>query len=113
MAKRLFTFMRGAADRTADPAEALGLKGSNLALLASLDLPVPPGFTISTSAWREAQGGEGLPAALRNEVLGAIEWLEGVTGRTLGGAQKPLLLAVRTSARSVMRVWRTPSSTSA
>ncbi|MBB3935046.1 pyruvate, phosphate dikinase [Aureimonas phyllosphaerae] len=102
MAKRLFTFMRGTADRTADPAEALGLKGSNLALLASLDLPVPPGFTISTSAWREAEGNETLPPALRNEVLAAIEWLERVTGRTLDGAQKPLLLAVRTSARSVM-----------
>ncbi|WP_062211410.1 PEP-utilizing enzyme, partial [Aureimonas sp. AU12] len=102
MAKRLFTFRRGAADRTADATEALGLKGSNLALLASLDLPVPPGFTISTSAWREAGTAEGLPAALRNEILASIEWLEGVTGRTFNGSEKPLLLAVRTSARSVM-----------
>ena len=103
MAKRLFTFRRGAADRTADATEALGLKGSNLAVLASLDLPVPPGFTISTSAWREAvAAGSDLPPALRNEMLAAIEWLEGVTGRTFDGSDKPLLLAVRTSARAIM-----------
>ncbi|WP_427023436.1 pyruvate, phosphate dikinase [Aureimonas ureilytica] len=102
MAKRLFTFRKGAADRTADATEALGLKGANLALLASLDLPVPPGFTISTTAWREAVAGPDLPPALRNETLAAIEWLEGVTGRLFDGADKPLLLAVRTSARAIM-----------
>ena len=103
MAKRIFTFQRGASDRTADAAEALGLKGANLALLASLDVPVPPGFTIATSAWREAQGGEGgLPQALRAELRSAIEWLEEVTGRRFDGDQRPLLLAVRTSARVQM-----------
>ncbi|WP_062011216.1 pyruvate, phosphate dikinase [Aureimonas sp. AU4] len=101
MAKRLFTFNRGHADRTVDAPEALGLKGSNLAVLAALDLPVPPGFTISTSAWREA-GTSGLPPALRNEILSSVEWLEGVTGRTFDGAERPLLLAVRTGARNVM-----------
>ncbi len=103
MAKRIFTFQRGASDRTADAAEALGLKGANLALLASLDVPVPPGFTIATSAWREAQGGEGgLPQALRAELRSGIEWLEEVTDRRFGGAARPLLLAVRTSARVQM-----------
>ena len=104
MAKRIFTFQRGASDRTADAAEALGLKGANLALLASLDVPVPPGFTIATSAWREAQGGGegGLPQALRAELRSAIEWLEEVTGRRFDGDQRPLLLAVRTSARVQM-----------
>ncbi|MEC5289139.1 pyruvate, phosphate dikinase [Aurantimonas sp. C2-6-R+9] len=103
MSKRIFTFRRGAADRTADAAEALGLKGANLALLASLDVPVPPGFTIATPVWREAQGSEdGLPQALRAELRAAIEWLEGVTGRRFDGDQRPLLLAVRSSARAQM-----------
>ena len=103
MPKRIFTFQRGASDRTADAAEALGLKGANLALLASLDVPVPPGFTIATSAWREAQGGEGgLPQALRAELRSGIEWLEGVTDRRFDGDERPLLLAVRTSARVQM-----------
>ncbi|KQT88091.1 pyruvate, phosphate dikinase [Aurantimonas sp. Leaf443] len=103
MPKRIFTFRRGAADRTADAAEALGLKGANLALLASLDLPVPPGFTIATSAWREAGAkGEGLPPTLRGDIRDGIEWLEGVTGRRFDGDERPLLLAVRTSARAQM-----------
>ncbi|MEH6719862.1 MAG: pyruvate, phosphate dikinase [Aurantimonas endophytica] len=103
MPKRIFHFRRGAADRPADAAEALGLKGANLALLASLDLPVPPGFTIATSAWREAIGvGEDLPQALRADLRGAIEDLEAVTDRRFGGDRRPLLLAVRTSARSQM-----------
>ena len=103
MAKRLFMFKRGAADRTADATEALGLKGANLALLASLDVPVPPGFTVSTAAWREAASVQAvLPQALRAEILAGVEWLEGVTGRASDGDQRPLLLAVRTSARSMM-----------
>ncbi|MEX6504862.1 pyruvate, phosphate dikinase [Jiella sp. M17.18] len=103
MPKRIFPFRRGEADRTADAAEALGLKGANLALLASLDLPVPPGFTIATFAWREAKGaGSELPQALRAELRSAIDWLEGVTGRRFNGDAKPLLLAVRTSARVQM-----------
>ncbi|SDO08920.1 pyruvate phosphate dikinase [Aureimonas jatrophae] len=77
------------------------MKGSNLAVLAALDLPVPPGFTISTSAWREA-GTAGLPPAVRNEILSSVEWLEGVTGRMFDGADRPLLLAVRTGARHAM-----------
>ncbi|WP_024350011.1 pyruvate, phosphate dikinase [Aurantimonas coralicida] len=103
MPKRIFTFRRGAADRTADASEALGLKGANLALLASLDVPVPPGFTLATSVWREVQsGGDGLPQELRADLRMAIEWLEGVTGRGFDGDTRPLLLAVRTSARAQM-----------
>ncbi len=101
MAKRIHTFRRGGAERTADAVEALGLKGTNLALLASLDLPVPPGFTVSTAAWREAASHPNdLPQALKADLASAVEWLEGVTGRQFDGAARPLLLAVRTSART-------------
>ncbi|MCQ8780750.1 pyruvate, phosphate dikinase [Mangrovibrevibacter kandeliae] len=103
MSKRLFTFSRGAAARPVDAAETLGLKGANLSLLASLDLPVPPGFTLSTAAWREASSPEsGLSPALRGEIRDAIDWLETTTGRRFDGDQRPLLLAVRTSARTAM-----------
>ena len=103
MPKRIFTFRRGEAERPADAAEALGYKGANLALLAFLDTPVPPGFTVATPAWREAEsaGGE-LPQALRADLRAAVEWLEEVTGRRFGGDTRPLLLAVRTSARQQM-----------
>ncbi|MCB8837416.1 pyruvate, phosphate dikinase [Aurantimonas sp. VKM B-3413] len=103
MPKRIFTFSRGSAERPADAAEALGLKGANLALLASLDLPVPPGFTVATSAWREAKSeSNALPQALRADLRAGIEWLESVTGRRFDGDVRPLLLAARTSARVQM-----------
>ncbi|MFD2238580.1 pyruvate, phosphate dikinase [Aureimonas populi] len=103
MAKRVFTFKRGAAERPADAAEALGLKGANLAMLASLDLPVPPGFTVSTTGWRETATVNGaLSQSLRSEILSGVEWLEAATGRAFDGKARPLLLAVRTGARSQM-----------
>ncbi|MBC8130376.1 MAG: pyruvate, phosphate dikinase, partial [Rhizobiaceae bacterium] len=101
MAKRIHTFRRGTAERTADASESLGAKGANLALLASLDLPVPPGFTVTSSAWREASThADGLPQPLRSEVSAAVAWLEETTGRSFDGAERPLLLAVRTSSRT-------------
>ena len=103
MPKRIYTFRQGDAERTADAVAALGLKGANLALLASLEAPVPPGFTIATHAWRETKGAGGdLPQALKADLRSAVEWLEGVTGRRFGGDQRPLLLAVRTSAGTPM-----------
>ncbi|WP_152045016.1 pyruvate, phosphate dikinase [Aureimonas psammosilenae] len=101
MAKRIHTFRQGSAERPADALEALGSKGANLALLAALDLPVPPGFTITSGAWREASSTPNeLPAGLRVDVGTAVKWLEDVTGRVFDGATRPLLLAVRTGART-------------
>merc|ERR1711969_191277 len=103
MPKRIYTFRQGEAERTADAVTALGLKGANLAVLASLDAPVPPGFTIATHAWRETKGAGGdLPQVLKADLRSAVEWLEDVTGRRFGGDQRPLLLAVRTSAGTPM-----------
>ncbi|MBO0663451.1 pyruvate, phosphate dikinase [Jiella sp. MQZ9-1] len=103
MPKRIFTFRQGDAEKTADAVQALGHKGANLALLASLDAPVPPGFTVGTHAWRETKGAAGdLPQILKTDIGEAIEWLETVTGRRFGGDQRPLLLAVRTSAGAPM-----------
>ncbi|WP_188911072.1 pyruvate, phosphate dikinase [Aureimonas endophytica] len=100
MAKRVHTFRQGAAERPADALEALGSKGANLALLAALDLPVPPGFTVASAASREAALTGELPPGLRVEIGAAVAWLEGVTGRIFDGTERPLLLAVRTSART-------------
>ncbi|MBP0614796.1 pyruvate, phosphate dikinase [Jiella mangrovi] len=103
MPKRIFTFRQGNAEKTADAIAALGVKGANLALLASLDAPVPPGFTIATHAWREMKGAGGdLPQTLKADLRSSVEWLEGVTDRRFGGDKRPLLLAVRTSAGTSM-----------
>ncbi|WP_185985242.1 pyruvate, phosphate dikinase [Aureimonas mangrovi] len=103
MAKRVFTFKRGSAERPADASEALGLKGANLATLASLDLPVPPGFTVSTLGWRQSMTAHGeVSQSLRSEILSAVEWLEQTTGRVFDGKTRPLLLALRVGARAPM-----------
>ncbi|MDY8109435.1 pyruvate, phosphate dikinase [Fulvimarina sp. 2208YS6-2-32] len=103
MPQRIFPFQKGHAERPADPVESLGLKGADLSLLASLNLPVPPGFTISTYAWREAKGGrEDMPVGLRSDLRDQIAALETVTGRRFDGDRRPLLLAVRASAKTAM-----------
>ncbi|EAU40059.1 pyruvate phosphate dikinase [Fulvimarina pelagi HTCC2506] len=103
MPQRIFPFQKGRAERPADPLESLGLKGADLSLLASLNLPVPPGFTISTYAWREAKGGrDDLPMGLRADLRDQVEALEEVTGRRFDGDRRPLLLAVRSSAKTAM-----------
>ena len=70
--------------------DLLGGKGANLAEMTSvLQLPVPPGFTISTDACRAYMAG-GWPKALDAEVAGARARLEKAMGKTIGDASDPL-----------------------
>ncbi|OHV75976.1 pyruvate, phosphate dikinase [Rhizobium sp. LCM 4573] len=88
--------------RVADVA-LLGGKGANLAEMASLGLPVPPGFTIVTEAcaWYFGNGCT-LPDDLKAQVLEGISRIEGLTGRAFGGGARPLLLSIRSGARASM-----------
>ena len=81
----------------ADPSkiELLGGKGANLAAMTALGLPVPPGFTITTDAWRSFKGTGTQPAGLSEEIERHLGRLEGVMGRSFGDAQDPLLVSVR------------------
>ncbi|MGZ8765079.1 MAG: pyruvate, phosphate dikinase [Acidimicrobiia bacterium] len=77
----------------------LGGKGANLAEMTRLDLPVPPGFTITTeacNAYRAA--GDQLPVGLMDEVDAALKALEVKMGKTLGDPADPLLVSVRSGA---------------
>ncbi|GAB2766292.1 pyruvate, phosphate dikinase [Nocardioides salsibiostraticola] len=82
--------------------ELLGGKGANLAEMTNLGLPVPPGFIVSTDACRAylADGFE--PARLLGELENHLYRLETATGRHLGGARDPLLVAVRSGAKFSM-----------
>lgn len=76
----------------------LGGKGANLAEMARIGLPVPPGFIITTEACNlYLRKGEGLWPELKAEILENLAELEKHTGRTFGG-RKPLLLSVRSGA---------------
>ena len=77
----------------------LGGKGANIAEMAKVGLPVPDLFTVSTTACVQAMNNNGeWPATLADDIAAALKRLEERTGRTLGAAEKPLLLSVRSGA---------------
>ncbi|HUQ63047.1 MAG TPA: pyruvate, phosphate dikinase [Acidimicrobiales bacterium] len=82
--------------------DLLGGKGANLAEMTSvLDLPVPPGFTISTDACR-AYMHEGWPKSLSDEISRQVRRLEKTMGKRLGDPSDPLLVSVRSGAKFSM-----------
>ena len=81
----------------------LGGKGANLAEMAKLGLPVPPGFTISTDACSQYYtNGHKIWDGLQQETLARIEMLEKALDRKFGSDSAPLLLSVRSGARKSM-----------
>lgn len=90
------------AEGNKDQKELLGGKGANLAEMTNLGLPVPPGFTITTSACQAylATGSE--PAGLADQVGSHLDALERAMGRTLGDPEDPLLVSVRSGAKFSM-----------
>ncbi len=79
--------------------DELGGKGANLAEMARLGLPVPPGFTISTRVCRYFfANGETLPGGLESDIRDAVASMGRATGATFGDPRNPLLLAVRSGA---------------
>ena len=83
--------------------ELLGGKGANLAEMASIGLPVPPGFTISTEVctyYYDHQ--QRYPAALRQSVESSVTSVEKQLGKKFGGRKNPLLVSVRSGARDSM-----------
>jgi pyruvate,orthophosphate dikinase len=82
--------------------DLLGGKGANLAEMTSvLDLPVPPGFTISTDACR-AYMTAGWPDGLTAEIAKARARLEKTMGKRIGDPSDPLLVSVRSGAKFSM-----------
>ncbi|MFD7766130.1 pyruvate, phosphate dikinase [Streptomyces sp. NPDC059787] len=98
MVRHVYDFTEGGRDM----ADLLGGKGSNLAEMTRLGLPVPPGFTLTTEACHAflATGSE--PVGLWEEVSAHLSALEASAGRSLGQPDDPLLLSVRSGARFSM-----------
>jgi pyruvate, orthophosphate dikinase len=78
--------------------ELLGGKGANLAEMARIGLPVPPGFIVTTEACRSFRAAGDVPEGLDEQVDAALADLEAATGRRLGDPSAPLLLSVRSGA---------------
>ena len=96
-------WIRAFAEGDASQRELLGGKGANLAEMARLGLPIPPGFTITTDACRAYLAGDGaMPAGVWEEVTTAVEALEQEIGRRFGDPAHPLLVSVRSGAAASM-----------
>ena len=103
MTKWVYGFGGGKADGRADMKNLLGGKGANLAEMASLGLPVPPGFTISTEVCTYFyKNGESYPDSLTADVETALKAIESDVGATFGDPANPLLVSVRSGARVSM-----------
>jgi len=96
--RHVFFFGDGASEGGADMEAVLGGKGANLAEMANIGIPVPPGFTVSTEVCRRYLAEHELPDEIRTEVRTAIGRLERATGRVFGGVEHPLLVSVRSGA---------------
>jgi pyruvate,orthophosphate dikinase len=101
--KLVYFFEKGHADGHAGLRELLGGKGADLAEMSRLGIPVPPGFTLTTAACLQYfQEGDRLWMALEKQIEAAIARLEKVQSKRFGDGKNPLLVSVRSGARSSM-----------
>lgn len=99
----VYLFGASRSDGSADMRDLLGGKGANLAEMASLGLPVPPGFTISTEVCTHYYAnGRKLPDGLDAQVESALGIVGDAVGAAFGDARNPLLVSVRSGARTSM-----------
>jgi len=101
--KWVYFFGAGKTEGKAEMKNLLGGKGSNLAEMANLDIPVPPGFTVTTEACIEYQKLNGqYPEGMWEQISENLAKLENAMGAKLGGGDDPLLVSVRSGARVSM-----------
>jgi len=101
--KWVYTFGNGKAEGKSEMRDLLGGKGANLAEMANLGLPVPPGFTIPTSVCTYFYAHDKtFPKELKPQVEKALDYVARLTGKVFGDARNPLLLSVRSGARASM-----------
>src|SRR5512136_3044785 len=105
-AKYVYFFGGGKADGNESMKNLLGGKGANLAEMAghpSLRLPVPPGFTITTDVCiLFLKNNKNYPKELNAQLDRAVTQVEKLTGRKFGDPANPLLVSVRSGARTSM-----------
>ncbi|MEG2322512.1 MAG: pyruvate, phosphate dikinase [Bacilli bacterium] len=99
MTKYVYAFSEG----NKDMRNILGGKGANLAEMKSIGLPVPDGFTISTTACNKYyDDGQIISSEILSQIDEKLEELEKTTGKKFGDLNNPLLVSVRSGARASM-----------
>ncbi len=103
MAQMAYFFGGGRADGKAKMKNLLGGKGANLAEMTSLGIPVPPGFTISTEVCINFyESKKRFPQGLKEEVRENLSKIEKIMQAKFGDKKNPLLVSVRSGARTSM-----------
>jgi len=103
MTKWVYSFGAGHKEGRADMRNLLGGKGANLAEMASIGLPVPPGFTISTEVCTAFyENHKQYPDGLKGQVEAALSVIENAVGLKFDDKAHPLLVSVRSGARVSM-----------
>ena len=101
--KYVYFFGSGKADGKSEMKNLLGGKGANLAEMTNLGIPVPPGFTITTEVCSLYYANKRkYPAELKGQVETALAKVEKIMGKKFGATEDPLLVSVRSGARSSM-----------
>ena len=101
--KYVYFFAPSQAEGNRDMKDLLGGKGANLAEMAGVGLPVPPGFTVSTEVCNIFSGAGGkLPAEVESEIKTNLRRLEDAAGQKFGDPADPLLVSVRSGAKFSM-----------
>ena len=96
--KYVYLFSEG----NASMRELLGGKGANLAEMTNIGLPVPQGFTITTEACTQYYEDGKINDEIMNQIEEGIVKMEEITGKKFGDLENPLLVSVRSGARSSM-----------
>ena len=101
--KRTYYFGNQLSEGSRNDVNLLGGKGANLAEMTSIGLPVPPGFTITTTTCAEYYQSDGkLPKGLQGSIRLNMTRLEKETGKKFGDDDNPLLVSVRSGAAASM-----------
>ena len=101
--KRTYYFGNQLSEGSRNDVNLLGGKGANLAEMTSIGLPVPPGFTITTTTCAEYYQSDGkLPKELQGSIRLNMTRLEKETGKKFGDDDNPLLVSVRSGAAASM-----------
>lgn len=99
MTKYVYLFKEG----NKEMKNLLGGKGANLAEMTGLGLPVPQGFTVTTEACTKYyEDGKRIHEDIEKEIFDKLAELEEITGKKIGDAKNPLLVSVRSGARTSM-----------
>ena len=102
MSKWVYSFGAGRNEGRAVLRDLLGSKGANLAEMATIGLPVPPGFTVTTEVCAAFNRDGAYPPDFEQQVEAALKHVETATGRVFGDAERPLLVSVRSGSRVSM-----------